>query len=1032
MTDEEKDGGAAKSAIASLPLPLRHAIESGECVLFVGAGIGGNVKDAAGQPAPDGTALAKELAQRFSIDDGGESDLAKIAEVVQIRKGRKELESFLRERLSGLEPDENLRWLFSLRWKAIFTTNYDWVIERAYELSPTPQQKPVTISVTSDLVSFDSRLDVPIYHLHGVLFGGADPAIVITQSDYSKFTEKRRMLFELLKREFATSTVLYVGYSNRDPNWKVVREQISAEFYPSKMPPSYRVTPNTDALDAEILKASGIDTLPMGVDDFVRVAAAAIKDLESLSDRLKSSKASIPSDLLSVYDKNPVAVLRFLSSWTYVNEAPFNESPNTNAFLRGDRANWALIAQQRYFKRDLEEEIYEELLDYATSTKPKPKASIIVGPAGYGTTTLLLTLAVQLVKERAGPVFEHRPGTALNEGDIEFASTLFPNQRPFFVIDNAADYSGRILSAVYRLRELDRPAYILLGERKNEWHQGRGKFAPNEFEIEPLSDPEIQRLLDCLSVNDALGVLRELERDMQTAAIKQLHGKELLVTMREATEDKRFDAILEDEFRGIGDAFSQRVYLMVCAFYQHGAYLRDGLLADLAGSSVSDLYEKTRHSTEGVVIFDCVDESAGRYAARARHRTIASIVWQRCGEIAEKERIILESMAGLNLNYRTDKMAIEQFIRSDRTVDTIRTLDEKIRFFESACRKEPDNAYVRQHYARMLIRESKGELALGQIEEAIRLNPNIRVLYHTKGVALSQLAIETESVELARRRLAQAEQAFRHGISLYDRDEYSYQGLARLYLDWARRVSDPEAAEYIGKCEEVISQGLRVVKVREGLRIVSSEVQKLLGDAPAHMAALEKAVAETPGSIISRYLLGRAYRRSGQPKRAIEVLEPVIKNHPDEFRACTEYALALVDLGEPYAKAVAIMRLGTLYGFAEPRFVATMAGLLFLNKEFTEADKVFSESVRQEFPRSEALAVEFRPTDPCDRSRALSMEGKVILVRAGYAFIEAAGFPKFLCPGSKFNGLVMEKGMKVSFEPVFCARGALADKPTIS
>src|SRR5208337_748590 len=109
-------------------------------------------------------------------------------------------------------------------------------------------------------------------------------------------------LFELLKREFATSTVLYIGYSNRDPNWKMVREQISAEFYPSKMPPSYRIAPNTDALDAEILKASGIDTLSMCVDDFVRVAAVAIKDLESLSDRLKSSKASIPSGLLSTYD----------------------------------------------------------------------------------------------------------------------------------------------------------------------------------------------------------------------------------------------------------------------------------------------------------------------------------------------------------------------------------------------------------------------------------------------------------------------------------------------------------------------------------------------------------------------------------------------------------------------------------------------------------------------------------------------------------------------------------------------------------
>ncbi len=348
----EKDQASAKTF--DLPLPLRHAIESGECVLFVGAGIGKYVSGPKGRQAPDGAVLAKELAEHFSVDAGQDFDLAKIAEVVQIRKGRPELETFLKQRLANLEPDENLRWLFSLRWKAIFTTNYDWVIQRAYELNPNPRQRPVTISATADMVSFDARLDVPIYHLHGILFGCADPAVVITQSDYAKFSEKRRMLFELLKKEFATSTVLYVGYSNRDPNWKMVRNQIGSEFYPSKLPPSYRIAPDADPLDAEILRASGIETLPTSIHEFVKVLSAELQDLDVLSDKIKSSKASIPTDLVPAYDKNPAAILRFLASWTYVNQAPFNESVNTQAFLRGDRPNWALIAQQRYFERDLE------------------------------------------------------------------------------------------------------------------------------------------------------------------------------------------------------------------------------------------------------------------------------------------------------------------------------------------------------------------------------------------------------------------------------------------------------------------------------------------------------------------------------------------------------------------------------------------------------------------------------------------------------------------------------------------------------
>ena len=77
--------------------------------------------------------------------------------------------------------------------------------------------------------------EVPIYHLHGALFGLDKPNIIITEDDYAKFSEPRRMLFELLKKEFATSTILYVGYANQDPNWKQLLTEISEEFYPSEI-----------------------------------------------------------------------------------------------------------------------------------------------------------------------------------------------------------------------------------------------------------------------------------------------------------------------------------------------------------------------------------------------------------------------------------------------------------------------------------------------------------------------------------------------------------------------------------------------------------------------------------------------------------------------------------------------------------------------------------------------------------------------------------------------------------------------------
>jgi hypothetical protein len=192
---------------------------------------------------------------------------------------------------------------------------------------------------------------------------------------------------------------------------------------------------------------------------------------------------------------------------------------------------------------------------------------------------------------------------------------------------------------------------FLLGERLNEWRQRPAAIGGKEFLLEPLSDPEIDRLLDCLSRHGELNKLEHLSRELQVAAIKEKHGKQLLVAMREATEGRGFDAILEDEYRGIADDLSQRLYLIVCCFYQHGAYVRDSLLAQLLELPVTEMYSRTASPTEGVVFYELADPKTGNYAARARHRTIADVVWRRCGEAGFRERTIQMSLSALNLNY---------------------------------------------------------------------------------------------------------------------------------------------------------------------------------------------------------------------------------------------------------------------------------------------------------------------------------------------------------------------------------------------
>lgn len=1029
MTEFLKGLGAS----VEIPLGLRTAIESGGCVLFLGAGIGSHLRDNQGKELPDAEQLARELSVTFGIDCGDNYNLTRVADAVEVFKGRTELEAFLQKRLAHVTPDETIKWLMSFRWKAIYTTNYDDGIERAYQLLSEPQQSPKTISITPDIVPLDPRFDIPVYHLHGTLFGQEKPHVIITSEDYARFRERRKMLFEGLKRDLISGAVLYIGYSNRDPNWHMVLSEVSAEFYPSKMPTSYRVIPAPDPLDCQILKAKNqIETVPMSLAEFHASGLTQIK-LERIDEaRLSSMKANIPKDLLPAFGRAPVAVARLLNAWTYVNGAEFHGTPNTQAFLKGDRPNWALIGLEQHFKRDIEDDIYDALIDYATAAGKKPKSTIIHGSAGYGTTTLMMSLAARLVKENAGPVFMLNPGRDLVEGDILFAASQF-DVKPFFFIDNAADYAGTIAVVQHKLKESRTPGMFILGERTNELRESMPRLQGQDFGIDSLSEPEAARLLSCLESHSALGRLEHLSKEMRLAAVMRGYQKELLVVMREATEGKSFDAILEDEFWGIKHELGRRLYLTVCCFHQHGSYVRDDLLSKLLGIPITEIYRQTADWTEGVVIFEPLGRFDGAYAARARHRIIASVVWERCGEGTDQNKLVQDALDALNLTYRMDRIVFDQFVCSDRLVDGIKSLEDRTRFFEIACRKDPENPYVRQHYSRMLLRSGHEDLALSQINEAISMRPDYRVLHHTKGTVLSHLAKTVSSREIARRRLAQSEEAFRIALGMNSKDDYSYQGLAGLFFQWAQRSDTPEeeAADYLAKAEEIIDQGLRVSRNRESLWIESAKIQRFLGDEPSRLAALEKAVREQPSSRIARYLLGCAYRVGGNPQKTIDVLDPLVKEHHGEYRAFIEYGLALLALDKPYRDAIAVLQLSTLYGLSDARFIATLGGMLFIDGQFTEAGNVFKEAYKHSLNGTELNSVKFTPHVLGDSTKKFVLPGTVAVVKDGYSLIDSPGYPRFVCPASKYGGILMEKNLEVIIELGFSAKGPVALKPQL-
>ena len=550
---------------------------------------------------------------------------------------------------------------------------------------------------------------------------------------------------------------------------------------------------------------------------------------------------------------------------------------------------------------------------------------------------------------------------------------------------------------------------FVLGDRINEWYQKRVDIRGNYFTIQPIDDIEIEDLLDFLGEHDELNKLAALTRPHQVAAVKKNFNRELLVAIREATEGRSFDAIIQDEFFAIDSVYAKKCYSIISCFHQNGVLLRVELLSVLMNSSLTELYDQIRIPLKGVIFYEDILDGVTDYAIRSRHRIISEIVWNRCLRTDEKDNIIHSSLDNLNITFRLDKEAFEKFVFSDAMVDVLSSEESKQRFFERACKIDPDNPFVRQHYARMLLRIKRPTAALGMIDQAIKLDSSRQMLYHTKGYILQKMAIESDGLDVGRKYLSQSEEQYQKALAMKENDAYCYQGLASLYLNWAKRdLTDQERTLYLAKAVEIVQAGLIKARNKEALWIESANIDEYIGNMPNRIKSLEKAVADAPTSILSKYLLSKAYIANEQYSEAEELLESIVFETPNEYRSSIEYAkLVLLTTGD-IKRAIAILEQSTLYGYSDERFVSMLGGLYFIDHQFSNSENTFNESATRRYLN--AWKPQFKPYE---LGIMPEVEAKITYVSDNYCRVIIDGYPSIRCRTSKFHGIVLQPGMKV-------------------
>lgn len=180
--------------------------------LFVGAGI------SRGSGLPSWLDLLKSTAKsRLGIELTRDDDLPMIAQaLVNYSSGNRGplIHEMTRQLRKPVELNKYHQALARMNVATLWTTNYDTLLERAF--SP---YYSLDIKVTdADMSRVRTGSQVEIIKIHGCIETSRPEEIVVTQEDYEDFEVRRPATVERLRTELLRRSLLFVGYSFKDPN----------------------------------------------------------------------------------------------------------------------------------------------------------------------------------------------------------------------------------------------------------------------------------------------------------------------------------------------------------------------------------------------------------------------------------------------------------------------------------------------------------------------------------------------------------------------------------------------------------------------------------------------------------------------------------------------------------------------------------------------------------------------------------------------------------------------------------------------
>jgi Flp pilus assembly protein TadD len=1002
--------------------------------LFLGAGINAGVRDSANNQFPLGAELSKWIARDLLETPDLTVNLDDSAEMARFRLGPKVLNDYIFEKFSSFKPGVAHLALAQLPWDAVYTTNYDLLVEAAYGTATIAASGTIrqVYSAEETLNSF-SEEDIPYYKLHGSAdYANTDYGrLVLTREDYRFYETHRKPLFARLKTDLLSKTFVFVGYSLSDDNFRAILEDCKAELQTASFPLSFAVKHSFTATEEAFWKEKyNIQLIEADSAIFMDTLKSTwiAEDLSVLP--LLKRKAS---EYLTL-DESTTRFQKVGDSFYLVRAADCTGPANTKPFFNGAEASWGTIRDGIAPKRDVYWLLLDSIFSELVESNVPPSLYLLTGAAGTGKSTLLKSICYDLSKDFSIPVLMHIPGTPL---DTRVLGTLVNPEKPeriVIVIRNAAEYVSEIHNFMEDAVRKKLPVTVLLEERRNQWtvaNATRNKLIPAEFELGSLSDFEIESILDALSRHGALGRLTGTTREEQLEHFKPLADRELLVALRELTSvGSSFDEIIRNEYDGVPSESAKQAYLYVSAFGQLGLSIRYETLVRLFSLRYDQLGPEILAPTEGVLM---VGEQTGHsrhtigYRLSARHPVIASVIFDHGARTDdEKFKIINDLLTNLDPGFSEDNYLLNQVIRRKELVNTFVSHEMRRSLYKRISTLLPDNPYVLQHRS-ILERELRNApAAVDFAKEAVRLQPYNPAFNNTLGMALEFSARSVDDPLKWKALISEAEKIFDQGIQKSSDDAYGYIGKLHCLEQRINREQKPEQktllkANAYSLLEEAYEE-------TEESPIIAGELAKArdnLGEKEDAIEVLKEAVAKKPTDSRLRMLWVRLVQEKGDAPDALKIASDGLAQDPTSWRLQRAIARIRRELGQPFESVRGFYEAAVRHNQADIGLKVEVAAFFFMSGRYGEASDMFYKLRQLSVPYQERNRVREVWKDSSGNERIF--DGRV--GRSSGAFGRIIAVPDNFVAGYYRTTRTLEElreNQAVRFKVRFSAKGASA------